>query len=139
LGGTDELRGLWAICEECDAGRRAYFSSVNVDAELIRSVTAHKSVHLRIGELLKAVGVGSRVPSSLIEAVAGQSNWRQRLRELRCPAIGWNIEPHLYNLPSGRRRSDYVLVSYREWPQDPARAVRQYERARGKQKGMVPP
>jgi hypothetical protein len=128
--GTNGLLDFWAICEKCDAGMIDYLPEAMGDAELVRRVSAHQSVHMRIGELLKAVGVGNRAPSSLIEAAAGQSGWRQRLRELRYPVIGWKIECRLYKGPSGRRRSDYVLISYREWPHDPTGAIRQFGKAR---------
>jgi hypothetical protein len=107
---------------------------MNADAELVRRVTAHKSVHRRIGELLKAVGVGNRVPSSLIKAVAGQPSWRQRLRELRYPVIGWKIEVRLFAGPSGRRCTDYVLLSYKDLPEDPTESIRQFEKVRRKLK-----
>jgi hypothetical protein len=136
--GTVGLLDLWAICDECDAGMRDYLPSARGNDELVRRVAAHKSVHMRIGELLKAVGVGNRAPSSLIEVAAGQSGWRQRLRELRYPVIGWKIECRLYKGPGGRRRSDYLLVSYREWPQDPTGAIRRFEQARRMQKGAPP-
>jgi hypothetical protein len=131
--GAHNLGNFWAICQECDAGRRAYFSHVNVDPQLVRKVTTHESVHVRIGELLKAVGIGNRVPSSLIEYVAGQSGWRQRLRELRYPVIGWKIKARTYKETSGRKRSDYVLVSHEPWPQDPTNAIMRYADTRRKQ------
>src|SRR6266446_5007676 len=62
-GGTNERQNLWAICEECNAGKKAYFESLNIDPQLMKSLTSHKSVHVRIGELLKAVGVGNRTSS----------------------------------------------------------------------------
>jgi 5-methylcytosine-specific restriction endonuclease McrA len=91
-GGTNDRRNLWAICEDCNAGKKAYFSSLHVEAELMKRVTTHKSVHVRIGELLKAVGVGKRTSSQLIDVVADQDDWQKRLRELRCPAIGWGFD-----------------------------------------------
>lgn len=130
-GGRKEPGGLWAICEPCYAGTKAYFSSLNLDAGLVRIVTNHQSVHVRIGELLKMIGVGNRVPSSLIQAVAYQDSWRKRLRELRYPVIGWEIKTHIYKAPSGRKHSDYALISYKPWPRDPTGAIRKYERERG--------
>jgi 5-methylcytosine-specific restriction endonuclease McrA len=79
-GGTNDRENLWAICEECNAGKKAYFSSLNVDPELMKRVISHGSVHVRIGELLKAMGVDSRTPSSLLEVVADQDDWHKRLR-----------------------------------------------------------
>jgi hypothetical protein len=72
--------------------KEAYFSSLHVDAELMKGVMAHESVHVRIGELLKTVGVGKRTASQLIDVVADQSDWQKRLRELRCPVIGWGFD-----------------------------------------------
>jgi hypothetical protein len=129
FGASEQLPNLWAVCEECDAGRRAYFSSLGVDAETLRNLAAHGSVHVRIGELLRTFGVGVPVPASLIEAIADQSDWRQRLRELRCPAFGWKIECRINSTTSGWRRVAYALVSDQEWPPDPSGAVRQFRNA----------
>ena len=95
-GGSNDRSNLWAICEECNAGKKDYFASLDVDSETMKRITAYTSVHVRIGELLKAVGVGNKVPSSLIEVVANQDDWHKRLRELRYPAIGWRIDPQRY-------------------------------------------
>jgi hypothetical protein len=85
---------------------------------------------VRIGELLKAVGVGNRTPSPLLEVVADQDDWQKRLRELRYPVIGWDIETKLYKSPSGKKRSDYILRSYRPWPDDPSGKIRRFEQKR---------
>jgi hypothetical protein len=132
-GSADEPGEIWVICEECDAGRRGYFNSVNVDAELIRRVTSHKSVHMRIGELLKAIGVGTPVHSPLIEDVAGQSGWKARLRELRYPVIGWEIEARPHSGPFLKRHCDYVLLRHRPWPEDPTGTIRRFEKERRRQ------
>jgi hypothetical protein len=129
-GGTNDRANLWAICNECNAGKKAYFSSLNVDPELMKIVTAHDSVHVRIGELLKAIGVGKRTPSSLIDVVADQDDWHKRLRELRYPVIGWDIEPFRYKGPSGKILVDYILKGYQSWPEDPTGAIRQFEQER---------
>lgn len=129
-GGTNDRENLWAICEECNAGKKAYFTSLNVDAELMKKVTAHESVHVRIGELLKAVGVGKPTPSALLEVVADQDDWQKRLRELRYPVIGWEIETHTYKAPSGKKQADYILRHYEPWPDDPTGRIRRFERER---------
>ncbi|MCI0352206.1 MAG: HNH endonuclease [Acidobacteriales bacterium] len=129
-GGTHDLENLWAICEECNTGKKAYFSSIDADAEMMKKVTAHESVHVRIGELLKAVGVGNRTPSYLIDIVADQDDWHKRLRELRYPVIGWEIDTHLYKAESGKKSADYILRSSEPWPADPTRAIREFERER---------
>ncbi|MGA7288221.1 MAG: HNH endonuclease signature motif containing protein, partial [Terriglobales bacterium] len=103
-GGTNDRDNLWAICEECNAGKKAYFSSLHADAELMKGVMAHKSVHVRIGELLKTVGVDKPTSSQLIDVVADQDDWQKRLRELRYPVIGWEIDTKLYRAPSGKKQ-----------------------------------
>jgi len=57
-GGTNDVENLWAICERCNSGKKAYFSSLDVNAEIMKAAMSHDSVHVRIGELLKAVGIG---------------------------------------------------------------------------------
>jgi HNH endonuclease len=132
--GTNDRDNLWAICEECNAGKKAYFSSLRVDAELMREVTAHDSVHVRIGELLKAIGVGKQISSQVIEVVADQDDWQKRLRELRYPVIGWEIDAKLYRADSGKKQCDYILRSFKAWPDDPSAVIRRFEsrRKRGK-------
>jgi len=128
--GTNDRENLWAICEECNSGKKAFFSSLNASPELMKKVMAHASVHVRIGELLKAVGVGKRTPSSLLEVVADQDDWQKRLRELRYPVIGWDIETRLYKGPSGKKQADYILRRHRPWPQSPTEMIRQFEKER---------
>jgi 5-methylcytosine-specific restriction endonuclease McrA len=132
-GGTNDRENLWAICEECNAGKKAYFSSLHVDAELMKGVMAHDSVHVRIGELLKAVGVGKRTSSQLIDVVADQDDWQKRLRELRYPVIGWEIDTKLYRAGSGKKQCDYILRSFKAWPDDPSGVIRRFENERKKQ------
>jgi 5-methylcytosine-specific restriction endonuclease McrA len=129
-GGSNKRENLWAICEECNAGKKAFFSSLHVSPATMKKAMAHKSVHVRIGELLKAVGVGNRTPSSLLEVVADQDDWQKRLRELRYPVIGWNIETHLYRAPSGRKQADYILKYFKPWPDNPTEVIRRFEKER---------
>src|SRR5258708_6463757 len=129
-GGTNDRENLRAICDECNSGKKAFFSSLNADPETMKRITSHRSVHVRIGELLKAVGVGNPTPSSLLEAVADQDDWQKRLRELRYPVIGWEIEKNLYKGSSGKKHADYVLKKYREWPENPTDEIRRFEKER---------
>lgn len=129
-GGSNDRENLWAICEECNAGKKAFFSSLNVSPEILKQAMAHKSVHVRIGELLKAVGVGKRTPSSLLEVVADQDDWQKRLRELRYPVIGWDIETYLYKTSSGKKQADYILRSFKPWPENPTEVIRRFEKER---------
>lgn len=128
--GTNDRDNLWAACEECNSGKKAFFSSLDADPKMMKKIMLHRSVHVRIGELLKAVGVGNPTPSPLLEVVADQDDWQKRLRELRYPVIGWEIEKKLYKEASGKKRADYVLKRYREWPENPTELIRRFERAR---------
>ncbi|MGA8764049.1 MAG: HNH endonuclease signature motif containing protein, partial [Candidatus Sulfotelmatobacter sp.] len=102
-GGRTELGNLRAICEECNHGKKNLFASI--DSVAVRSAIQHDSVHVRIGELLKAVGVGQPVPSDLIDIVANQDDWRKRLRELRY--LGWQIKALRPKMPGKRFQSTY--------------------------------
>jgi hypothetical protein len=87
----------------------------------------HKSIHVRIGELLKR-NVGKPVPSPLIELVAGQEDWKKRTRELRY--LGWEIEATRRKLESGKVESYYTLHRFNAWPEDPSGWIREFERKR---------
>lgn len=127
-GGKTETENLWAICEECNQGKKNLFSSV--DSAAMRSAIQHDSVHVRIGELLKGAGIGEPVPSHMIDIVANQDEWRKRLRELRY--LGWEITALRTHLPGGRFQSAYRLDKFTEWPPDPSGWIRQYEQERAK-------
>lgn len=126
-GGSNEEDNLWAICEDCNAGKKAYFSSQNQD--VMKDVMCYKSVHQRIGEFLKK-SAGKPVPSSLIEFVAGQEDWHKRARELRY--LGWAIQATRKKLPSGKVESYYTLEKYHDWPEDPTGWIRNFEIERAK-------
>jgi 5-methylcytosine-specific restriction endonuclease McrA len=127
-GGKTEPENLWAICEECNQGKKNLFASV--DSAAMRSAIRHDSVHVRIGELLKGAGVGEPVPSHMIDIVANQDEWRKRLRELRY--LGWEIIASRANLPGGRFQSAYRLDKFTDWPTDPSGWIRNYEQERAK-------
>jgi 5-methylcytosine-specific restriction endonuclease McrA len=129
-GGSNGRDNLWAICEPCNAGKKAFFSSIKADPAMMKRVMANRSVHVRIGELLKAVGVGNQTQSYLLEIVADQADWQKRLRELRYPVIGWDIETKTYKGASGRKRADYILRSFRKWPDNPTALIREFEKER---------
>jgi len=90
-GGTNGRDNLWAICEACNAGKKAYFSPLHVEAELMKAVTAHKSVHVRIGELLKS-GWDWQTGDVTTNRCRDQDDRQKRSRALRCPVIGWGFD-----------------------------------------------
>jgi len=124
-GGSNDEENLWAICEDCNQGKKAHFATQ--DQELMKTVMNSRSVHIRIGELLKK-NYEKPVPSTLIEFVAGQEDWRKRTRELRY--LGWTISTTRRRLPSGKTESYYTLRKFNQWPSDPTAWIRNYERQR---------
>jgi HNH endonuclease len=137
-GGKNDRENLWAICEECNSGKKAYFTSLNASSEVMRKAMANESVHVRIGELLKAIGIGKRTPSSLLEVVADQDDWQKRLRELRYPVIAWDVETFLYKAPSGKKQADYILRSFKPWPENPSEKIRRFEKEREQKNKEMP-
>ncbi len=124
-GGETAPENLEAICEDCNAGKKAYFKSV--DAEWMPGVMGHKSVHMRLGETLKAFK-GEPVDAATLEFAANQDDWKKRVRELRY--LGWEIETFNRRISEIRVSSFYRLVRSRPWPADPTGVIRQYERDR---------
>lgn len=128
-GGANQEDNLWALCEDCNAGKKAHFSSQ--DQSLMRAVMGNKSVHVRIGELLKR-NLGTDVPASIIELVAGQEDWPKRTRELRY--LGWEFETSRHRLASGKVESCYKLLKHTPWPENPSGFIRAIEQKRSSEK-----
>jgi hypothetical protein len=128
-GGTDDASNLWAICEECNAGKKNYFASF--DADLMKEIMSYPSPHMRIGELLKMF-FQKPVPDWMIEFAAfDQDDWQKRARELRY--LDWKIEvTRKKNVETGRVQAFYQLNSFTEWPSDPTKWIRDYEAERAK-------
>jgi 5-methylcytosine-specific restriction endonuclease McrA len=127
-GGTDDDANLWAICEECNGGKKSYFASF--DTSQMKSILVHDSVHKRIGELLK-MHFGQAVTPDLIELVANargkQEDWKKRTRDLRY--LGWKIKV-VKKMETGRVVASYRLDHFEPWPESPTRLIAQYERER---------
>lgn len=132
-GGTDEIENLQPLCEECNGGKQAWFSSMEPYAAEIRAASAHPEPQRRIGELLKAMH-GEPAPLGLIEAVASQGNFQddavRRLRELR--DLGWKIQNLRRRSATGDRRfvSAYRLIHAEPWGEGSLRDQLNEARAR---------
>ena len=124
-GGKTEHENLWAICEECNQGKKNYFQSV--DANWMPQVMKHKSVHVRLGETLK-VFKGKDVSMDTLEFVANQDDWKKRVRDLRY--LGWKIKSSRKKQAGGRVKSFYRLIESKLWPDDPTGFIQRYERER---------
>jgi 5-methylcytosine-specific restriction endonuclease McrA len=128
-GGKSVPENLWAICVQCNQGKKNFFESV--DSPAMRAAMQNESVHVRIGEFLKGMGVGVMVPSYMIDVVADQDEWRKRLRELRY--LRWVIKASRKKLDTSRRfQSAYTLEKFTEWPPDPTGWIQKYEQDRKK-------
>jgi hypothetical protein len=124
-GGETVPENLASMCEDCNTGTKAYFKSM--DAEWMPGVMGQKSVHVRLGETLKAFK-SEPVDAATLEFVANQDDWKKRLRELRY--LGWDIETFNRRISDTRVSSFYRLIKSRPWPADPTGVIRKYERDR---------
>jgi hypothetical protein len=122
---SDESENLRVICEERNPGSDGSLDLS--EPEWMGAVKAHESVHMRLGETLKAFP-GQPVSAATLGLVANQSGWRSRLRELRY--LGWDIDSYNKKMPGGRVSSFYRLNKSKPWPSDPTGAIREYERRR---------
>jgi len=126
-GGKTERSNLWAICESCNRGKRNFFSSFDEDE--MKKVVAYKSVHERIAHMLK-LHMNQPVPSYVLEFVANvreqQEDWHKRLRDLRYPVIGLEIEVSKKRGKKGVQ-SFYTLKNWRDIPPDHKKLIREYE------------
>lgn len=126
-GGPSEEWNLQALCSECNEGKKAYYATFESLAPEIMQAVGFKSVHVRIGELLKAFHAsGKWSPDEVLELVAEahgrQRYWEKRMRELR--HIGWEFKPH-YRTVEGIRQTEWELVKWEPWPPEgPGAAIR---------------
>ncbi|HCO02047.1 MAG TPA: HNH endonuclease [Actinobacteria bacterium] len=121
-GGTNELDNLQPLCEDCNAGKKDHFATLDQYADKIRLAVGFDEPHRRIGELLKAFG-GDWVPEDLLSAIASakqyQADWQKRTRELR--TLGWDITTRRKR-EGGRTRVWYSAVHWEPWPEGNIRA-----------------
>jgi 5-methylcytosine-specific restriction endonuclease McrA len=119
-GGKTEEDNLWALCSECNEGKKHFFASIT--DQRIREAMAHKSVHVRIGELLRRFQ-GQEVPKQHLQFVAAftHEDWEKRMRELR--ELGWRYRV-VRRKEKGRIHTYFILNHHEPWPADPAAAIR---------------
>jgi len=128
-GGATTIDNLWALCQQCNGGKRDFFATFN-DAEM-KKIASHKSVYERISEMLCS-REGETVPSWLLQFVANvndfQEDWQKRLRELRYPAIGMKIKATRTKTPSGKWQAAYKLVKWKPLPPNHKLLIKEHER-----------
>jgi hypothetical protein len=118
-GGSKERSNLWAICEECNQGKKDHFASQ--DHDLMKKVMGYSSVHMRLGELLKAK-FKKPVDSSLLSLVANSDDWKKRTRELRY--LGWEISVSRRTVDR-KSIASYTLLSFTDWPENPTKWIQE--------------
>ncbi|HEV8429804.1 MAG TPA: HNH endonuclease signature motif containing protein [Pyrinomonadaceae bacterium] len=125
-GGKTEDDNLWAICSECNEGKRSFFSSITDPR--VQQALVHSKVHVRIGELLKSF-YGQEVSKSYIRVVAHtHDDFEKRLRELRL--LGWKYICKKRK-SKGRVQTFFVLLHWEPWPAgEVSAAIRQAEMRR---------
>jgi hypothetical protein len=94
-----------------------------------------QSVHERIARLLK-MHLGKPVDSNMIEFVANatdrQEDWQKRLRELRYPVIGMEIESGRYRTGEGFVRATYTLTKWVDLPPNHQQLIRAWDNKKKK-------
>jgi 5-methylcytosine-specific restriction endonuclease McrA len=132
-GGLTVIENLWAICEPCNNGKRNHFASYNADE--MKALVAIESVHERIAHLLK-MHFGQPLDSHIIEFVANaterQEDWQKRLRELRYPVIGIEIESGRYRTPEGFIRATYRMTKWVDLPANHQQLIRAWDNKKKK-------
>ncbi|UVJ38029.1 HNH endonuclease [Arthrobacter sp. CJ23] len=125
-GGNNNEENLQPLCQDCNAGKKAWFATYDENADAIAQATHHPEPQGRIALLLRAFG-GDLVPSDLIGVVASmgafQEDWQRRLRDLR--TLGWKIKHKNVHIKKGTRRvqSNYSLVAEGVFPDSFQRAL----------------
>lgn len=124
-GGPSIEENLWALCSTCNEGKRDFFATI-IDPR-VQQAMLHPSVHVRLGELLKAFE-GSPVSSQYLELVAySHDDWQKRLRELR--ELGWEYHFRKHkDETTGRIQVHFILDRWSPWPNNPSVAIRAAER-----------
>lgn len=121
-GGTNEDENLWAVCSECNEGKKNFFASIT-DSR-VQKAMAHADIYIRIGELLKAFA-GEPVPKDYIQVVAStHDDFEKRMRELR--KLGWRYT-FKKKKEHGRFKTAFILEHWEPWPKDPGAAIRRAE------------
>lgn len=124
-GGTNDPENLQPLCEDCNGGKKDYFSSFEDFADKIRQAATYDEPQKRIGELLRAFN-GGWVRTDLLAIVASakeyQEDWQRRLRDLRF--LGWDYESVKRYNEGARVWSYYRLTESAPWPENIPAAIR---------------
>jgi 5-methylcytosine-specific restriction endonuclease McrA len=127
-GGLTVDENLWAICVQCNHGKRDFFASFDPDE--MKELISIESVHERIARFLK-MRFGEAVDSNMIEDIANarerQEDWHKRLRELRYPVIGIEIESGRYKSNEGFWRSTYRMTKWVDLPPNHQQLIREWD------------
>ena len=136
-GGANDPENLWALCEDCNKGRRQYLQTYAPYTEQISHAANFDEPQRRIGELLIAFR-GDWVPSDLIGIVASakeyQEDYQRRIRDLRF--LGWEYQQTKSLNEGNRVRVYYRLVHAEPWPDNIRAAISAEEKRRKERKRL---
>jgi hypothetical protein len=122
-GGNSEDDNLWALCSECNEGKKNFFATITDPA--VRHAILYKEIWVRIGELLKAKE-GEFIPKKLFQIVAyTHDDWEKRMRELR--RLGWEYDFRKF-VEDGRTRVEFRLLKWYPWPNDVPGTIRRLDK-----------
>jgi hypothetical protein len=118
-GGQTEADNLWAICQECNISKQAFFATL--PNSVMEKCMAPKEVWIRLGEALKAFE-GRVCPRALLETVGQDDEWTRRLRELR--DLGWIVRSVRDPDGKGRHAYAYTVLFWKPWPENVTVAIK---------------
>jgi len=111
-GGSNDIENLWAICSKDNADKQAFFATLEGEHDKkIEAAIKAQDVWHRMGELMRAFGVGGKIPSEMLAMVASyggdyHDDWQRRLRELRERGFDYEFKKRKED---GRWRTTYIV------------------------------
>ncbi|MGQ9616939.1 MAG: HNH endonuclease [Spirochaetota bacterium] len=80
-GGETQMYNLQTLCEECNAGKKAWVANYNIDK--MKEVISKPTIEQRIEALFDSFP-NENIPSSLIQVISkGALDWQRALRRIR--------------------------------------------------------
>ncbi|MBN8691969.1 MAG: HNH endonuclease [Bacteroidetes bacterium] len=78
--GTNDVENLWTLCNECNGGKKHFFS--DFDDKIMREVMNEKSGYQRLVKLFK-LSPNTVIEPIKLEAISGIRDWTRTIRLIR--------------------------------------------------------